>query len=86
MGDPVWVLAGVRRLRRQGTPVLEWTGRDLSQQILYFRLFLLQLFPPAAYSSTPSPKTASTTTSHFYLGQGLKQLLLQQLLFYYFYS
>jgi hypothetical protein len=25
----VWVLAGVRRLLGQGTPVLEWTGKDL---------------------------------------------------------
>jgi hypothetical protein len=47
---------------------------------LYFRLFPLQLFSPAASSSTPSPKTASSTTTRFYLGQGLKQLLLQQLL------
>jgi hypothetical protein len=29
VGDPVWVLVGVRRLCRQGTLVLEWTGRDL---------------------------------------------------------
>ena len=26
-GDPVWVLTGVRRLRGQGTLVLEWAGR-----------------------------------------------------------
>ena len=26
----MWVLAGVWRLLGQGTPVLEWTGRDLS--------------------------------------------------------
>jgi hypothetical protein len=25
----VWALAGVRRFRWQGTPVLEWSGRDL---------------------------------------------------------
>ena len=30
MGNPVWALAGVRRLCWQGTPVLEWSGRDFS--------------------------------------------------------
>jgi hypothetical protein len=27
MGNPVWALAGVGRLRWQGTLVLEWSGR-----------------------------------------------------------
>ena len=35
---------------------------------------------------TATTTTASLTTTSCYLGQGLKQLLLQQLLFYYFYS
>ena len=30
MGNPVWVLAGVWRLRGQGAPVLEWTRRAYS--------------------------------------------------------
>jgi hypothetical protein len=29
VGNPVWALAGVRRLRWQGTSVLEWGKRDL---------------------------------------------------------
>jgi hypothetical protein len=29
MGNPVWALAGVGRLRWQGTQVLKWRGRDL---------------------------------------------------------
>jgi hypothetical protein len=29
MGNPVWALAGVRRLRWQGSPRLEWGGRGL---------------------------------------------------------
>lgn len=31
MGNPVWFLAGVRRLHGQSTQVLEWTGRVLAQ-------------------------------------------------------
>jgi hypothetical protein len=27
--NPVWALVGVRRLRWQGSPVLEWSGRGL---------------------------------------------------------
>ena len=34
MGDTVGVLAGVRRLHAQGTPLLAWTGRDLLGAIL----------------------------------------------------
>jgi hypothetical protein len=46
-----------------------------TQQLLLLRLFPLQLFSPAASSSTHSPKTASSTTTSFYPWQGLKQLL-----------
>jgi hypothetical protein len=29
VGNPVWALAGVERLRWVGTPVFEWGGRAL---------------------------------------------------------
>jgi hypothetical protein len=29
VGNSVWALAGVRCLRWQGTPVFEWSGREL---------------------------------------------------------
>ena len=45
MGDPLWVLAGVRRLCWQGTLVLEWTGRAviviLSLGILICEFYLI---------------------------------------------
>ena len=64
------------------------------QQHLYFRLFPLQLsFQQPLLLFLPSflqlylqlsLTTVSLTTTSFYLGQGLKQLLLQQLLLLYY--
>jgi hypothetical protein len=52
---------------------------------------LLQAFPPtalfpAASSSTSSPKTASSTTTRFYLGKGLNNSYYNSFSYYYLYS
>ena len=44
MGDPVWDLAGVQRLRGQGTLVLEWTGRDLCHHAVFITIALQYSF------------------------------------------
>ena len=43
-GDPVCVLAGVWRLRGQGTLVLEWTGRDLCHHAVFITIALQYSF------------------------------------------
>jgi hypothetical protein len=55
MGNPVWVLAGVQRFLWKGTPVLQWTGRDLCPSSGW-----VMCFPLLQFSSSDTSHTSSS--------------------------
>ena len=68
MGDPVWVLVGVRRLCGQGTPVLEWIRRDVwtcNSLAVFSSISLSELLKSFLMSSTIIMRYAFKSVSSF---------------------
>ena len=63
MGNPVWALAGVRRLCWQGSPGLEWSGRGLCP-----RSGPGSLLPYVPQSRVPRDWIGAGAEPHFLMG------------------